>query len=501
MKQVIWLLLFICNNTLCSLFQQSRLIWCTEQELHLLLHDPQTFKAVLTNASEKNQFRFKQLWIKRSQLFWHLRESTVGICSQIKINELLAWNFSLHDFSTKQEGNVLIAISGRSKIENCFDLKKNGDRPSYLEFLNGFTKGDHRANEEPNPCSGIDQGANVFNEYSIDLHDCHDLVTVSLIQQIVPFANIKILEIFDILGNADTKKLCQALRSTKDLAPDIVHLGLKITKLRDQDEINQRLKQLQYVVAAAGNGGTNKAEAYPARCIDVAFDVGAFNAYKDICEFSQHEKGIGPKFVAPGLDLLCPIHIPGYNTIYILTSGTSMAAALVTGFLALFLSEFKDSFSYQQLLTMIYECARSQKTWRSKALLGAIDMRTTLFCAHVLKTIKLMIPYKIFCKNYEKLIAAILFFNRIHSAKDMRLNGIKKIFTHYNNLQDLMQITANYTLQALCLKPKRRQFKNLFDKQLIHLVRNSINHSFNRRFRHLSDRAKKRVEYSLNRQK
>lgn len=86
------------------------------------------------------------------------------------------------------------------------------------------------------------------------------------------------------------------------------------------------------LVAAAGNGGPNAAPSYPAAYSDV-IAVTALDSAQRLYAYANHGSYIS--FAAPGVDIL----VPALKNGHMFMSGTSMAAAYVSGIMALLLEK------------------------------------------------------------------------------------------------------------------------------------------------------------------
>lgn len=238
---------------------------------------------------------------------------------------------------------------------------------------------------------------------------------------IAPQATVMMIKAFNEKGLSTKSLLIDAVKKAISGNADILNLSLKIADRIDlTHESSKTLAQLigltPYVVAASGNDGGNSRRptlSYPARFETVAFDVGAFgleNHNPIIPEFSQYEINKGPLFVAPGVNIIGAGIIPSLpeSSIYMYRSGTSMAAALTSGFLALLLGEFKDDFTKDELLNVCYHATfklAPTPDWKTKTILGVLDMRTALFVLHCIKALK----KKLATQPFENLMAAVFF--------------------------------------------------------------------------------------------
>lgn len=263
---------------------------------------------------------------------------------------------------------------------------------------------------------------------------------------IAPQATTFMIKGFKDDGSSDQSTLIAALKKAIAHDADVVNLSLKIADDIDfADSTAQLLERtvnlIPYVIAASGNEGdpartgiTKPIESYPARFASVPFDVGAFGydsktAY--IPAFSQYEPAIGPLFVAPGFDILSTAIVPNQtvDSMYMFLAGTSMAAPLMTGFVALMLAEFKDIFSREQLLKVTYLATlRLQDTddWKRKVLLGALDMRTALLMLYILADIKQNMMKADFDQKFDQSLAAVeyLLFAAVDEYSSKYLNNI-----------------------------------------------------------------------------
>lgn len=231
---------------------------------------------------------------------------------------------------------------------------------------------------------------------------------------IAPQAEVIMIKAFKDDGSTNKSTLNASLERAKMIDAGIVSMSLKITdSFNKHNQTDQTLERLingfDYVVAASGNngepGGANyagKKEAFPAKFKTVAFDVGAFS-YDDgkypVSPFTQREPNIGPKFAAPGFNLLAPGLKPSQtiDSNYVFMGGTSVAVPVVSGILALILAEFQTEFYREELLQVIYKSAikmNASSQWQQDILLGAIDARSSLLCLHVLSKFKKMLKDK-----------------------------------------------------------------------------------------------------------
>ncbi|MFT6765394.1 MAG: subtilisin family serine protease [Alteromonas naphthalenivorans] len=241
---------------------------------------------------------------------------------------------------------------------------------------------------------------------------------------IAPQCELVMIKAFKSSGFATNRSIItQAVKKAQEQGAKILNLSLKIDDHMDIAELESQslqeaLKGIPYIAAASGNAQQDRMggyqadrEGYPARFSNVAFDAGAFVLYKDkqdeyhchIPAFSQYQEGVGPKFVAPGQNILSCGVVPQQkeSSMYIFLQGTSTAAPILSGFSALLTAEFSGLFTSgerEKFLALCYSSAlrmEDSDEWQKKALLGALDFRTVLFKLHVLKNLKTILTHKI----------------------------------------------------------------------------------------------------------
>jgi|GEM_PF-812373 len=268
-----------------------------------------------------------------------------------------------------------------------------------------------------------------------------------------PEAHVVMIKAFHDNGVTNKTTLNAALQRALALQTPIVSMSLKITdsidKVKDKT-LKDLVDSIDYVVAASGNdGNTDKLrnkEAYPAKFGSVAFDVGAFEYDSErysVCDFTQKEPLIGPKFLAPGADIFSTGLTPNQteDSMYEFMSGTSIAVPIVTGFLALAVAEFQDDFTREEILKVIYKNSiklNNDDSWQKNIILGTIDMRSALLCLHVLRSLKKELSdnnkysYK---NNFNNLVQAIYTMNYYIPTKYETQLGfnLTKSFSEYSN--------------------------------------------------------------------
>ncbi len=239
---------------------------------------------------------------------------------------------------------------------------------------------------------------------------------------IAPNARCVMYKIAKEMGKTDTALLLKGLKEARVIQPDIINLSLKINETNKEtlNELAAQLRFFNYSIAASGNElDTTRRRSLPYSLtqLPVTWTVGAYayhgNSYT-VAPFSQYQKGMGPHFVAPGDEIISTaVRYTNYKQEngYLCMSGTSMAAALMSGFLALILAEFQHDFTKEQILQVcMYAAIKLGRTpeWFDSSLYGVVDMRTALFMLWVARAIKekKIVNYD-FEKNFNHIITVI----------------------------------------------------------------------------------------------
>lgn len=360
---------------------------------------------------------------------------------------------------------------------------------------------------------------------------------------IAPQADVIMIKAFENDGSTNKSTLNAGLQRAKMIDTQIVSMSLKITdtfeKRNNTDQTLERLVNgFDYVVAASGNNGSSKdqdyagkKEAYPAKFKTVAFDVGAFSYDKgtySVSPFTQREPKVGPKFAAPGFNMLAPGLKPGQkvDSNYVFMGGTSVAVPVVSGVLALILAEFQDSFYREEILKVMYKSAirmNGTSDWQKDILLGSIDARTSLLCLHVLKSFKAKledeqkrtnkITYD-FRENFDAIVEAVytaMFYVPLYYGKHVKVHLHQDFIGFYKAVTSQEVAECNYfepmrfdargvteTVDFLtdllynALHSKKPHYEGI-DHQLVESI-HSILHSKVNLFVHLPSYAQQRIQ-------
>ncbi|NBQ17963.1 hypothetical protein EBU24_06635, partial [bacterium] len=325
-------------------------------------------------------------------MLWHQKVPTTGLLNNNKnlTYPFLPHAFSLHELAPKRGKGITVVLLDYPVVERKINNDKNDSQKLRPK---------------------------VTRDTCIKSHSLHSMETI---KSLACYADVHVVSIFDQNFKSWPSLLITGLKQSLVMNADIVNLSVKLTDYLDPLSDNAKLIQLYlniipYTIAASGNSesihNALPVEAYPARFDAVTFDVGSFgydhvsNTYP-VSNFSQYEKSIGPKFLAPGEFIVSSglIENQPENNFNLLMSGTSMAAPIMSGFVALMLAEFQSDFSREELLTACYySTVRMHATtdWQQKSLLGVLDMRLVLFSLHCMCAIKRTFKNGIYLKNFS----------------------------------------------------------------------------------------------------
>jgi len=208
------------------------------------------------------------------------------------------------------------------------------------------------------------------------------------IQGLCPQADVIMIQTYDEHGRSDKARLIKALQKAIELKVDIVICALKLDDTVCEDTPASKLlggliMQIPYVIAAAGNDGITRTGrlAYPARFHGV-WSIGATQndgKKQKIATFSQHEPGRGPHFVMPGVEVYSSSVGPNGSAKphYTCMSGTSTAAVIFGGSLAIILSEAEGMLNATEIRSILSSSGRHiNPEWNEKSLYGTLDMKS-----------------------------------------------------------------------------------------------------------------------------
>ncbi len=168
-------------------------------------------------------------------------------------------------------------------------------------------------------------------------------------------AKIMVLKALNELGGGEYTHVAQAIRYAVDNGAKLINMsfGTYLNNNELEQAVNYAGSKGIAVIAAAGNNGQNRL-LYPAAYLDV-IAVGAVDSAGARASFSNF--GAGLDVMAPGLNIVAANY--ERSDAYSSNSGTSYAAAHITGLVSLILSLY-PSLSPQEIRTIIRESTKSK---------------------------------------------------------------------------------------------------------------------------------------------
>jgi len=397
-------------------------------------------------------------------VLWHYRVATTGLVLNTHQNDdsvkktFLPHSFTLHELAPSQGRGVKIALLevGDEQVlhqfvssHSCVKAHKNTMK------LIGMTR--HHAFHS----MGIIKGSGPFCKIS----ECADILP-----GIAPCVDIEVIIIANhVLQGGSWPVIIKGLEMALSLNVDILNISLEWSGLTDKKTrmihyIERLLSVFPYVVAAAGNNGLSSTyNSFPASIGCIPFDVGAleYNPITDkynLAYFSSRAIHEGPKFVASGTNILSTglCDKEGVPT-FLFMDGTSTAAPLMAGFVALMLSEFQQNFSREEMLAVCYYSCVSLSDFSQDALGNpgnVLDMRLALFTLHCLRYMR---NKKLFSKELlSTLIVSLHYFFKENSGSLFIKEG-------YSLECILHEITTKIVLQKNVVIPQlHASFKRVF---------------------------------------
>lgn len=322
---------------------------------------------------------------KPNNFLWHLRIPSMRI-RRNRDETLIA-----------AEKNIKIAIldtqdflSGEFGEKSCLNsFNKSVNRKDSLKTEQGCTR-------KPSLAVGLKNenrltGAMTKNQIKLLFQKKHSEISCAIIRQISPNVTIIPIKILDDNGEGDLPSLITGLKKARKLKVDILHIGVSIScksnsDIKNYNRVISLFKKFTYVVMPAGNNrifADFSSEKLLLQAQKNIISVGAVcsenNSYK-ISDFSENYNKNWPRFVLPGEDIWAKILIEADDiSVYVKTSGTSCACALMTGFLSLLLAEFNKGLSQKQIVNVMKKCAKTITQQETKKLQFAlVNMQRTI---------------------------------------------------------------------------------------------------------------------------
>ncbi|GGR26322.1 S8 family serine peptidase [Deinococcus ruber] len=170
----------------------------------------------------------------------------------------------------------------------------------------------------------------------------HGTAVAGVVRQVAPAASILPLRVLSPDGSGEARNVASAIRFAVDHGAQIIHLSIAASVSNEgvRAALQYAVSRRVLVVAACGNDGSDRCEA-PANSLAGKNPLGRFG----VSVSAVNTDGSFPSWSTRGGEVLAPgvaiqSAYPQGRTV--IASGSSFAAPLVTGALALALAEGKD---------------------------------------------------------------------------------------------------------------------------------------------------------------
>lgn len=220
---------------------------------------------------------------------------------------------------------------------------------------------------------------------------------------IAPFARLFVGKVLDEKGDGTVEDMVEGIRwvlaKKEEFSIRILNISVGIGELKSREKEELLIHYLEKaweeglaVVCAAGNNGPELNTLSPLGKSRKVISVGCHdgNYYKNLpgrCEtYSARGKdSLGerkPDIVAPGTEIIscdanCRKNLRGYHNGYVKKSGTSMAAAIVSGALALFFALHEEAGNEHAKQKLLYGAADLGEAWNKQGY-GMVNVKNML---------------------------------------------------------------------------------------------------------------------------
>lgn len=267
---------------------------------------------------------------------------------------------------------VHLRSTGTGVVVAVLDTGVDMDHPYLADHLAvdghyDYLGDDHDPTEETD---GVDDDG----DGEIDEAFGHGTHAAGLIALVAPDAEIRAYRVLDADGGGDPYVVALALNDAIDDGADVINLsfgrGFKPKSKYLKEAFKRAKKENVTIVAAAGNGGRKDDSHYPAREKDVIGVAASMRDNSAVAPFSNFGK---PSLVAaPGDGIVSTLPGGGFGA----WSGTSMAAPIVSGQVALVRSDDPD-LDAKKVIEVVGKSARKLPGKR-KIEKGLIDILRSL---------------------------------------------------------------------------------------------------------------------------
>ena len=249
-------------------------------------------------------------------------------------------NLAIWDQINLPQGQRLAPRLGEGIIVAVLDTGLTSNHPAFsgynIDFINDW--------------DFVSNDSGTWDEWESDYANTargHGTAIAGIILQVAPKATILPVRVLDPDGNGDTDDIISAIDWAVQKGADVINLSVgtdvEVAALRAM--IDYAASQGVFVVTSAGN--ENSALTYPARWANdgsqtdpFLLSVGSVDAYDRKSGFSNY--GSGLELLAPGEGIYTSLYKSGEEHYNGAVSGTSFAAPLASGSLALALAEKPD---------------------------------------------------------------------------------------------------------------------------------------------------------------
>ena len=179
----------------------------------------------------------------------------------------------------------------------------------------------------------------------------HGTAVAGILRQVAPAANILPLRVLGSSGSGEASNVARAIRFAVGQGAQIIHLSIAASVSNEgvRSALQLAVSKGVLVVAACGNDGSDRPES-PANALDGKNPLGRYG----VSVSAVNTDGTFPSWSTRGGEVIAPgvamqTAYPQGRTVS--ASGSSFAAPLVTGALALALAEGKDPAALAAQLT------------------------------------------------------------------------------------------------------------------------------------------------------
>lgn len=220
---------------------------------------------------------------------------------------------------------------------------------------------------------------------------------------IAPCAKLFVGKVLDEKGDGTVENMVEGIRWVLDKKDEfsirVLNISVGIGQLKSKEKEQLLISYLEKaweeglaVVCAAGNNGPELNTLSPLgksyKVITVGCHDGSY--YKNLpgrCETysARGKSSLGerkPDIVAPGTEIIscdanCRKNLRGYHSSYVKKSGTSMAAAIVSGTLALFFAIYGEAGNEHAKKKLLYSATDLGEAWNKQGY-GMVNVENLL---------------------------------------------------------------------------------------------------------------------------